>query len=247
MTTPAHSPDSSRGGESEAPQAGGAVDKRSRKVYVLWGIALAFLLAAGLFCWLVVVPVWKVNRAMSGGVTKSETIARLGGPQEAVGYFAVYVRMPDWVTDSLSKRNVVITMRSCGTPAVPLLVECLHHSDEDVQTHAWAVLMQMCSMYPEDRKAIAKEVARALDTEAAEMAAYTLSQAGPEGKAVLIKGLGAPSATTRRASAQGLKAMGGEAREAIAALESLSCDPDSSVRQAAAEALQKIKQAGESK
>ena len=29
---------------------------RSKKVYVRWGVALALLLAAGLFSWLVVVP-----------------------------------------------------------------------------------------------------------------------------------------------------------------------------------------------
>jgi len=30
----------------------------SKRIYILWGVALALLLAAGLFCWLVVVPVW---------------------------------------------------------------------------------------------------------------------------------------------------------------------------------------------
>jgi len=30
--------------------------KRSKRVYIYWAVALALLLAAGLFCWLVVVP-----------------------------------------------------------------------------------------------------------------------------------------------------------------------------------------------
>jgi len=44
------------------PQEPKLVDRRSRKVYVLWGVALALLLAAGLFCWLVVLPVLEVRR-----------------------------------------------------------------------------------------------------------------------------------------------------------------------------------------
>ena len=38
------------------------MDKRSRKVYVLWTIALTLLISTALFCWLVVVPVWQGRR-----------------------------------------------------------------------------------------------------------------------------------------------------------------------------------------
>jgi hypothetical protein len=42
MTTPAHSP------ETESSQEAPAVDKRYKKVYVLWGIALTALITLGL-------------------------------------------------------------------------------------------------------------------------------------------------------------------------------------------------------
>ena len=34
---------------------------RSKRIYVLWGVALALLLTGGLLCWKVVVPVWRVR------------------------------------------------------------------------------------------------------------------------------------------------------------------------------------------
>lgn len=41
-----------------------AEKKRSRRIYVMWAIALALLLALGLLCWKVVVPVWQVRKAV---------------------------------------------------------------------------------------------------------------------------------------------------------------------------------------
>ncbi len=38
--------------------------RRSRRIYIYWGVALALLLTLGLFCWLVVVPVWQVQKAI---------------------------------------------------------------------------------------------------------------------------------------------------------------------------------------
>jgi len=45
--------------------------KRSRKVYVLWGVALALLLTAGTFCWLVLVPATRRSCAPSEEPLKS--------------------------------------------------------------------------------------------------------------------------------------------------------------------------------
>ena len=40
------------------PEAEGVAGAKSKRVYVYWGVALALLLAAGLFCWKVVVPAY---------------------------------------------------------------------------------------------------------------------------------------------------------------------------------------------
>lgn len=37
--------------------------------YILWAIALTLLLAAGLFSWLVVVPVWRTHRVIDGATS----------------------------------------------------------------------------------------------------------------------------------------------------------------------------------
>jgi hypothetical protein len=60
---------------------------RSRKIYVLWTIALTLLLSLGAFCWLVVVPVWQVRDVLAGYssdvLSEQEAIQRLGGPKQA--------------------------------------------------------------------------------------------------------------------------------------------------------------------
>jgi hypothetical protein len=88
MTAPAPSP--------ESPQAAATVDKKSRKVYVLWGIALTLLISTAVFCWLVVVPVMKVRAAASrynqgAGYPSREEMRRLGGPEVAARRVKVYL------------------------------------------------------------------------------------------------------------------------------------------------------------
>jgi len=46
-----------------APAPSGLV-KRSRRIYIYWGIALTLLVTVGLVCWLVVVPVTEVRTAV---------------------------------------------------------------------------------------------------------------------------------------------------------------------------------------
>jgi hypothetical protein len=45
---------------------GGRNSRRSRKIYILWAIALTLLLSLGAFCWLVVVPVTQLRNAECG-------------------------------------------------------------------------------------------------------------------------------------------------------------------------------------
>jgi len=81
MTTPAHSP---------------APAKRSKRLYILWGVALTLLLAAGAFCWAVVVPVWQVrsivDECTGNQLSQAEGVAQLGGPTRAGGRIVTVLR-----------------------------------------------------------------------------------------------------------------------------------------------------------
>ena len=78
-------------------QKKGTTRPRSRRLYVCWGIALALLLVAALVCWLMVVPVWRVRRAvlscpefgerlvlLNEVRVAEEAIESLGGPERAL-------------------------------------------------------------------------------------------------------------------------------------------------------------------
>jgi hypothetical protein len=84
--------------QEPSSQAAGAVDKRSRKVYVLWAIALTLLLALGVFCWTVVVPFFEIRAAVvrcakDRDVVKTE-VENLGGPERAAAKTTSYLRWP---------------------------------------------------------------------------------------------------------------------------------------------------------
>jgi hypothetical protein len=80
--------------------------KRSRKLYVLWATALTLLLALGLVCWLVVVPVFRVRDTHEVIVkvdfpriqppddvfSPQEAIEALGGRQRAATRLKMYLR-----------------------------------------------------------------------------------------------------------------------------------------------------------
>jgi HEAT repeat protein len=128
MTTP---PSAKRSDES--PQAAAPVDKRSRNMYVLWAIALTLLLTAALFCWLVVVPVWRVQRVITEvgrqKLSRAEAVQRLGGPDASAGPLISYLRLPE----SLRRRLAGLVDDSPGSRSLScpdawiarlLLVEC---------------------------------------------------------------------------------------------------------------------------
>jgi hypothetical protein len=67
-------------------QSGPPVDtKRSRKVYVYWGIALTLLITVGLMCWFVATPYLHTRSVVleyaAGKIEYEEAIRQLGGPQ----------------------------------------------------------------------------------------------------------------------------------------------------------------------
>jgi HEAT repeat protein len=101
--------------------------KRSKKLYVLWAIALTLLISTGLFCWLVVVPVWQVRRVVvqmdSASFTGDMAIAALGGESKAMRPLVMYSRLPAWAVRD--RETAVRLLSGCGKPAVPHLLRLL--------------------------------------------------------------------------------------------------------------------------
>ena len=100
MTTPAPSP--------------------SKRLYVMWGVALGLLVALAIFCWSVVMPALQVRevlrdcpRSMGGHYDGSVSwtdqifdraeamvlIQRLGGPEKATPKLGLYARLPRWAAE----------------------------------------------------------------------------------------------------------------------------------------------------
>jgi hypothetical protein len=109
-------------------------------MYIIWAVALALLLAAGLFSWLVVVPVWQVHKGLEGvGWTVSgptdripggqELIDSLGGPSAAVSKLGLYLRMPRVVAGN--KLTAIAVLEEIGPQAIPVL-EGLLDKEQDV-------------------------------------------------------------------------------------------------------------------
>jgi len=115
-----------------------APKKRSRKLYVLWGVALTLLLATGAFCWLVVVPILEARSAVQHfkcaarcssmrrhyNYEPSEIhkhVTELGGRRKALAKLAGYVWLPDWMEPE--RTQAVLLMGGCGPEAVPVLLE----------------------------------------------------------------------------------------------------------------------------
>ena len=120
MTTPTVSP------AGESPQGGSPVEtKRSRRIYILWGVVLFLLLALGAFCWAVVVPVvevqgvlnesspyqgpprplpqWPPKDAIESEAERRKNVAKLGDPASAVRKLTLYLRVPQWALSCISK------------------------------------------------------------------------------------------------------------------------------------------------
>jgi HEAT repeats len=143
--------------------------KRSRRMYVLWAIALTLLASTGLFCWLVVVPVWRVRTltprchrwgyAIPDRLTRGEVIDRLGGTGSAIRQLRLYLRLPDFFATKRSKAAYVLG--SCGKEAVPSLIRLLDDPEEAV---AWEAAEALGEIGPDAAAAVP-----ALEKKAAEV------------------------------------------------------------------------------
>jgi HEAT repeats len=212
--------------------------KRSHKMYVLWAIALTLLISAALFCWLAVVPVWRTHRVLAdcnaagGWIISSgsprppawvpsqdpeEAVASLGGSGTATARLRFYLRMPRWI--ATRRFEAAVLLGHCGESAVPVLIPLLRDRDLSIREVAAGNLAAIGK--PVDR--VVSVLAEALDREAGENSYMTIA---------LCESLGT---------------LGSRAKAAIPALERAArADYDAAdPRQAATEALKKIKAAQE--
>ncbi len=145
------------GDNSESGSPKSETGKRSKRLYVYWGAALALLIAAGLVSWLVVVPVWRVQRTMEWLTSQCDShetmpvwpralgqqaIGRLGGAKSASEHLALYLRLPG--LGSFDDDAVVLQLLGeCGPPAEPVFQELLDHKDEYVRQEAASALTKI--------------------------------------------------------------------------------------------------------
>ncbi len=120
-----------------------AEEKRSKRIYVYWGVAFALLLAVGLFSWFVVRPVLEVRRWLPGAQVPDSSAAldeidKLGGPERAAAKLSLYLRVA--ARSSEEKWVICHHLGFCGRRATPTLVRALRDEDARVgDTAAWAL------------------------------------------------------------------------------------------------------------
>ena len=134
--------------------------KRSKKIYVLWGIALALLLVIGLLCWLYVAPLMHVrviaaelndNLPEAWSETDEDRMAHLkraiealGGRASAARAFGMYLGAPDSVTPH--KAAAIWGLGHCGNHAykhAPAITAALGHDHAHVRWIAAISLGQL--------------------------------------------------------------------------------------------------------
>jgi hypothetical protein len=100
--------------------------KRSKRLYLLWGIALTLLLTLGAFCWLVVVPVWRTRQVVSAYVGNEidgkAAVEQLGGGSRASRAVQLYRRMPKWLAPERDNGLVIRLLGHCDKAGVRPLV-----------------------------------------------------------------------------------------------------------------------------
>ncbi len=121
--------------------------RRSRRIYIYWGVALTLLLALGLFCWVFVLPAMEVaNEARRITLNTPprkdhDPAGGLGGPHRTLRGVRLYLMLPDRLAPY--KPGAAYLLGECGKPAVPLLTKALGDSDSVMRFAAGAALAVM--------------------------------------------------------------------------------------------------------
>jgi HEAT repeat protein len=222
-------------------------------MYVLWGVALNLLLAATLFCWLVVVPVWRVSSAVESTVSvpysadryprraMQQAVQSLGSPRRAADDLLRYLRLPQrWAPYRL---RAVAMLGFCGDGAVPELLLLLDGSDHNVRAAAARALGETG-----DKRTVEPLITfvREEDVDARVKAAH--KWAAERNKTIEPGQLPfyVDASDFRNARLNAIESLGrlGDGK-AAKPLEDLLSHEDTAIRQAAADALKKIKAAQE--
>jgi len=117
---------------------------RSRKIYVLWGIAISTLVALGLVCWLVVVPVLEVRSFVQDpGSSEKPMDELLGGEKRAAERLAAYARMPSWIVPQQDRWSSVLLLSNCGESGLRECGRLLSDEDPEMRKQGMAVILAM--------------------------------------------------------------------------------------------------------
>ncbi len=237
-------------GENERVQR-----SRSRRIYVLWGVALSLLLALRLLSWFVVAPCLQVRWALgelrscsraykwnmlTGAAPVERALERLGGLEEAVPKIAFYLRLPRWATTA--RRDAVSLLADCGPPAVPVLARTLREEEPPLRTSAAAALGCIGPGASSALPALIESLDRAeIDLRNAdkmkweklmliESHTWAMSSIGPAAAPGLAKALGHRNPVVRACAATGLAGIGPKAKAAAPAVIRALADKEEIVR-----------------
>jgi len=226
--------------ESQQP----AEKKRSRKVYVFWGVALAVLATATLTCWGVVLPFYATRDAVARCALlpddkplvagkwmqqAPQEIGTLGGPGAAASRLRLYLRLPDSVAPN--RFVAACLLCECGEAAIPKLRGVLADSDPKVRRVAARTLKlrsletgdtaPLLEMLEKDDPAVRREAPAALG--------WLGRQGEKRALPALLRALNDSDAKVRAASASALAVLGDSG--AIDGLAAALDDGEKSVRE----------------
>jgi HEAT repeat protein len=163
-------------------------------MYVLWGVALAFLLTAGLLCWNVAMPIMRARRVvphvrMRGGSMRpspealpSAAVDELGGQRSAGHAVSLYLFLPR--LEQGNKIRAVWVLGHCGPHGVGALTRMLDSGDHETRLQAAKALGWLGSDAAPAVPALARALA-AEDTRLRRAVAVTLGEIGPEAAAAV--------------------------------------------------------------
>jgi len=213
--------------------------KRSRRVYVLWAIALTLLLTGGLVCWRIVIPYLQAR-----GAVRAQDPKRLGPPAQAARKLSVYLRLSRFFPGEPGSRETATWYlgEAGGEEAVPELIDTLKDSDMSVRRYAALALGEIGPAASEASPALAAALQDS-NGDVRYAATGALGRIGPaasEAVPALTAALKDSDVAVRRTAAESLGQIGPGASEAVPALVEALQDPDAPVHVFAAQALGRI-------
>jgi hypothetical protein len=129
-----------------ADQPAQPADRRDRRVYVWWAVALTLLGLLGAFCWAVMVPYCQVRNEVRAAVrelksklntydgpsrhfaARRNAVTGLGGPEAASRKIRAYLRLPRRLAPD--RYEAVMILPLCGEAGVPVLADIVTSSEE---------------------------------------------------------------------------------------------------------------------